>query len=101
VPRLTQVTLTTRGVRVQVRLQATGPARVRHGYLPGPEPRYYIDVEGALPDLPEQPPAPPEGCVARSIRVGRFSTTPPVSRIVLDLEPGTTAEQVAPPGASS
>ncbi len=91
--RLLRLAVLPQGKRLQLKLTASSPCRVRHGYLPGTTPRCFIDVEGALLGGLKAPATLPPGSLVKAVRLGQNSTNPPVARIVLDLKPGTREEE--------
>lgn len=96
--RLTGVTLTRFGKRVQVHALTSGRATVRHGWAAGGVNRMYVDVRGAVVTPKTVVPYPPAGTVISRIRVAQYQTDPPISRIVLDVKPGYRPRQATPKG---
>lgn len=90
--RLLRLAIVPMGNRVQLKVTASSPCRIRHGYLPGSTPRCFIDVEGAVLGGLKVPGGIPRNSLVRGIRLGQNSTSPPIARIVLDLKPGTREE---------
>lgn len=99
-PRLQKIAVVSTGKRVQLRIEATAPCQMRHGYLPGKMGRCFIDLDGVLLGGTKPAVYCPQNAFIQSVRFGQNSTHPPVVRIVLDLQPGVTEEAFLPDGAS-
>lgn len=85
---------------LRLHLETNAPVILRKAYLKGAVPRYFVDLEGVMPGALQLPELPP-GTLVTGLRVGKNSTRPPVTRIVLDLKPGTKEEETRPPVAPS